>query len=229
VLKIQRILAATDFSPRSRQAAQRAALLAKEHKAELYLLHVLPTFPLEAFKRLMVETPPETEQRLYNQARIALQKEAETLVGDGIAIRQHVAIGRAHIEINRYADAHQIDLIVIGSQGESFAQELFLGTIASKTLRTGNHPLLITKQEPRGPYKHVLVPLDFSEPSLDALDLGLNVVSQASVHVLHAVEIPFEKGMERHTGLRGMDRSLSGGNIEPCSRGNGKDRRRLRG
>lgn len=201
VVKIQRILIATDFSPRAKRAAQRAAQLAKEHKAELYLLHVLPAFPLEAFKHLMVETPPETEHRLYNQARIALQKEAETLGGDEIAIRHHVAIGRAHIEINRYADAHQIDLIVIGDQGESFIQELFLGTTTSKTLRTGNHPVLITKQEPKGPYKHVLVPVDFSEPSLDALDLGLKMISQASVHVLHVVEIPFEKAMERHTGV----------------------------
>ncbi|HEX8875035.1 MAG TPA: universal stress protein, partial [Nitrosospira sp.] len=72
VKKIQRILAATDFSLRARRAMQRAARLAAEHKAELYLLYVLPLVPLEAIKRLMVETPPETEQRLYDQARTAL-------------------------------------------------------------------------------------------------------------------------------------------------------------
>lgn len=148
----------------------------------------------------MVETLPEAEQRLYEQARTALQHEAETLAKRDIPVKHHVAIGRAHIEINRYAESHRADLIVMGDQGETFVQELFLGTTASKTLRTGRHPLLITKQEPKGPYKHVLVPVDFSQSSLDALDMASKVAMQASIHVLHAVEVPFEQKM-KHTGL----------------------------
>jgi nucleotide-binding universal stress UspA family protein len=200
VEKIQRILATTDFSPRAVRALQRAAQLAAEHKAELYLLHVLPTFPFETLKRLVVETPTETEQRLHDKARTALQREAQALANCGISVKHHVAIGRAHIEINRYAESHQVDLIVIGDQGETFVQELFLGTTASKTLRTGRHPLLITKQEPEGPYKHVLVPVDFSQPSLDALNVALKVAAQASIHVLHAVETPFDQRM-KHAGF----------------------------
>jgi len=198
--KIQRILATTDFSPRAVRALQRAAQLAAEHKAELYLLHVLPAFPFETLKRLVVETPTETEQRLRDKAGTALQREAQALANCGISVKHHVAIGRAHIEINRYAESHQVDLIVIGDQGETFVQELFLGTTASKTLRTGRHPLLITKQEPKGPYKHVLVPVDFSQPSLDALNVALKVAAQASIHVLHAVETPFDQRM-KHAGF----------------------------
>jgi nucleotide-binding universal stress UspA family protein len=199
--KIQRILAGTDFSPRGGRALRRAAQLAHEHGAALYLLHVLPAFPFEAVKRLMVETPPETEQKLYAQAKAALQQETEALATQGIVIRQHVAIGRGHVEINHYADTHQIDLVVIGDRGESFVQELFLGTTASKTLRTGGRPLLITKQEPKEPYNQVLVPVDFSRNSLDALEFACKVAKEASIYALHAIDIPFEKGMERHAGL----------------------------
>lgn len=195
--KIQRILVATDFSPRADRAVQRAAQLAAEHGAELDLLHVLPVFPLESFKHLIAETPLETEQRLYNRAKLALQNKVETLTRDGISARHHVAVGRAHIEINRYAESHHADLIVVGDQGETFVKELFLGTTASKTLRTGHHPLLIIKQEPKGQYKHVLVPVDFSRPSLDALNLALKVATQASVHVLHAIEMPLGRKMEQ--------------------------------
>lgn len=195
--KIQRILVGTDFSPRAERAIQRAALLAEAHRAELYLLHVLPAFPLEALKRLIVETPLETEQRLYNRAKVALQNKTEILAGSGISVRQHVAIGRAHVEINRYAETHHIDLIVIGSQGESFAQELFLGTVASKTLRTGHHPLLIIKQEPKGRYKRILVPVDFSQVSLSAVNVAAKLAGEAPIHVLHAVEIPFGQKMRQ--------------------------------
>lgn len=195
--KIQRILAATDFSPRANQAVRRAALLAAEHEAELYLLYVLPAFPLEVLKRLIAETPLETEQRLYNRAKIALQNKAQVAGSGGIRVKHHVAIGRPHTEINRYAERHHADLIVIGDHGESFAQELFLGTTASKTLRTGHYPLLIVKQEPKGKYEHVLVPVDFSQNSLNALEVAVKVAAQTPIHVLHAVEMPFGQKMKQ--------------------------------
>jgi nucleotide-binding universal stress UspA family protein len=197
VEKIQRILIATDFSPRGERAMQRAAQLASEHAAELYLLHALPALPLEVFKRLIAETPLETEQRLYNRAKIALQNRAEILASKGIRVKHHVAIGRAHVEINRYAQSHHADLIVIGDQGESFARELFLGTTASKTLRTGHHPLLIVRQEPTDRYKHVLVPVDFSKNSLNALEVALKAAANASIQVLHVVEMPLGQKLKQ--------------------------------
>ncbi|MBA4142725.1 MAG: universal stress protein [Nitrosospira sp.] len=197
--KIQRILVATDFSPRADRAVQRAAQLAMEHSAYLYLLHVLPVFPLEALKRVMVDTPLETEQRLYNEAEATLQTMAAELTGKivGVHVRYHVAIGRTHVEINHYAETHRADLIVIGNQGETFLQEFFLGTTASKTLQKGCHPLLIIKQAPKRQYKHVLVPLDFSQPSVDALKVALKVVTDASIHVLHVVEMPYKRKMNQ--------------------------------
>jgi len=197
VEKIQRILIATDFSQRGERAVQRAAQLAAEHAAELYLLHVLPALPFEVFKRLIAETPLETEQKLYNRAKVALQNRAEILASKGIRVKSHVAVGRAHVEINRYAQSHHADLVVIGDQGESFAREFFLGTTASKTLRTGHHPLLIVRQGPGDKYKHALVPVDFSKNSLDALELALKAVMDASIHVLHAVEMPLGQKMKQ--------------------------------
>lgn len=188
--KIQCIVATTDFSARANRAVQRAVRLAVEHGAELHLLHVLPIFPLETFKRLMVDTPLETEQMLYNQINSTLQRLAEALARSGMIVRNHVAIGRAHVEINRYAESHHADLIVMGDQGENFAQEFFLGTTVSKTLSKGQCPLLIVKQEPMDQYRHVLVPVDFSPPSRLALHMALNVAPQVSIQVLHVVEMP---------------------------------------
>ena len=38
-MRLQTLVALTDFSPSAEQAVARAALLAAEHKAELHLLH----------------------------------------------------------------------------------------------------------------------------------------------------------------------------------------------
>ncbi len=192
--KIQRILAATDFSSRANRAVQRAVRLAVELGAELHLLHVLPTLPLEVFKHLMVDTPLETEQMLYDQTNSTLQRLAEALIKDGMAVKHHVAIGRAHVEINRYAEAHHVDLVVLGDQGENFVQELFLGTTVSKTLHKGHHPLLIVKQEPKDQYKCVLVPMDFSQPSRLALHMALKVAPKTTTQVLHVL-MPFSDKM----------------------------------
>src|SRR6185437_11693497 len=191
--RIQRILVATDFSVRADRAVRRAAKLAAEHEAELYLLHVLPSLPFEAFKRLMVDTPLETEQRLYDQAKAALQKKAQMLAAEGVNVKYHVAIGSAHTEINQYAKSRQADLIVIGDQGETFIQEFFFGTTASKTLIKGRYPLLIVKQESEHSYRCVLVPVDFSLPSGLALQIALKVVptgasTEVSIHALHVVD-----------------------------------------
>jgi len=193
--KIQRIVATTDFSSRANRAVQRAVRLAMEHGAELHLLHVLPIFSLETFKRLVVDTPLETEQILYNRINSMLQRLAEALARSGMAVKHHVAIGRAHVEINRYVEFHHADLIVMGDQGENFAQEFFLGTTVSKTLRKGQCPLLIVKQEPMDQYRHVLVPVDFSPPSRLALQMALKVAPQTPIQVLHVVEMPFRDKM----------------------------------
>lgn len=195
--KIQRIIAATDFSSRANRAVQRAVRLTVEHGAELHLLHVLPVLPLQAFKHLLVDTPLETEQALYNQTNTSLQRLAQALAKDGMAVKSHVAIGRAHVEINRYAESHQADLIVIGEQGENFVQELFLGTTASKTLYKGHHPLLIVKQEPEDQYRCVLVPMDFSQNSKLALQMALKIAPQAPVQVLHVIDMPSQERMQQ--------------------------------
>jgi len=195
--RIERILAATDFSSRAGRALRRAALLAAEHQAELYLLHVLPTLPLETFRHLLSATPLETEQELYDWARAELHRQANELARPGLVIHHHVAIGRAHVEINRQAESHGVDLIVIGDQGENLAQEIFFGTTASKTLRKGVRPLLIVRQEPQTPYARVLVPVDFSRLSRMALNMALEIAPRTPVQVLHAHETPFEHKMRQ--------------------------------
>jgi nucleotide-binding universal stress UspA family protein len=194
--QIKTILAATDFSPGGERALQRAAQLAAQHGAELTLLHVIPTLPLEAFKRLLLETPIETEQRLVNVARTQLRERADDLRARyGVAVGVHVGIGRVHAEINGHAQACGADLIVIGAHGEHFLRDVFLGTTVSKVLRAGRHPLLIVRSAKTDPYRRILAAVDFSPSSRLALRVALKMADPASIYVLHAFEAPFEGKM----------------------------------
>ncbi len=201
--KMNRIVAATDFSPRADRAVHRAAQLAAQQRAELTLLHVIPALPLEAFKHLLSETPLEIEQKLVDLAHTRLRELAASLHADtGIAASTHVSIGRVHAQINGYAQASGADLVVIGAHGEHFLQDVFLGTTASKVLDHGRHPLLIVRNTRFDPYQRILVPVDFSRPSRLALRTALAMADPASIYVLHAFEVPFE-GEMLYAGVSG--------------------------
>lgn len=51
------------------------------------------------------------------------------------------------------------------------------------------------KQPPRKPYENVLVLIDFSPWSLNALCLALDVAPKAKLTLLHAYQVPFEGKM----------------------------------
>jgi len=78
--------------------------------------------------------------------------------------------------------------VVVGAHGRHFLKALLLGTTAEKVVRKGERPVLVVKRANRHPYRQVLVPVDFSEDSRQALALALRLAPRAIFHVLHAYE-----------------------------------------
>lgn len=106
-----------------------------------------------------------------------------------------VKTGRVHAEIAAYADTVDADLVVVGAHGGGYLRELLLGATAAKVLRKISRPLLIVKREPQGAYRRVLVPVDFSGPSRQAVALAARIAAQADITLVHAFEVPFEGKM----------------------------------
>ena len=69
-MRLKRILCATDFSADATCVLERAAILAKEHAAELQLMHVVPTASLEALRQWGPE-PLDCPERLLAMLRHA--------------------------------------------------------------------------------------------------------------------------------------------------------------
>lgn len=80
-------------------------------------------------------------------------------------------------------------------------RRIALGSTAERLLRTTRRPLLVVKQKPHERYRRVLVPVDFSASSADAIALALRVAPDASLVLMHAYEVPFESRMQ----LAGVD------------------------
>jgi nucleotide-binding universal stress UspA family protein len=122
---IRCIVAATDFSTFSERAVQRAAHIARQHDAELHLLHVVR--PLDLYPSLTL-APDTFSPAEFGQRDQVLQEAEHTRLDDmasgltrqfGIRVRAVTRLGRPHTNIAAYAQEASADLLVVGSRGEN--------------------------------------------------------------------------------------------------------------
>jgi nucleotide-binding universal stress UspA family protein len=188
--KLTSIIAATDLSDGSFYAAERAALLAKEHRATLSLLHVVSEHSLHDLRSIF-GSPAEIERTVIEDARSKLRDAAAALASQaGVAPRTDITTGQVVMDIRTAAEA--ADVLVLGAHGANPLRDLFLGTTAERVLRTCRRPTLVVKRPPLGAYQHILVPVDFSSYSGSTLTLAKRIAPQAHITVVHAFRIPFE-------------------------------------
>jgi nucleotide-binding universal stress UspA family protein len=207
---IKRILFATDFSRWARRAEDYACALACSWKASLTVLSVS-------------EFPPELNPDYHvNQQYLAdLLKTASSQLTDfkdraerrGIAVTTRVATGIPSEEVIAAARAEDSDLIVVGTRGKTGLAHVLLGSTAERVIRGSPCPVLTVRMEqadaeqkegtPSMPVtlERILVPVDFSDCSLDALAYAAVVAQQAkaSLMLLHVLE-PVSYGLDFDLG-----------------------------
>jgi nucleotide-binding universal stress UspA family protein len=190
---IARVMAATDFSPPSRHAAQRAAMIAKEANAVLDLVHVFNLDPLAKLRRLVSSISETLQTQMIEDVQAKAARQAEALrQHQGIDAGVHVVTGPLLAGLGAQAQTLGADLVVLGARGESFMRHMLLGSTAARMLSTTRHPMLIVKHAARERYRKLLVPVDFSASSLPALRIAHAVAPAAEIVLLNAFEVPFE-------------------------------------
>jgi len=88
---------------------------------------------------------PETIDKLQWSAEEALHIAQMALEGKGLRVKTRIEVGSPSAEIVRVAQEENVDLIVMGAQGETAAQELLLGSVANEVIRRATVPVLIHK------------------------------------------------------------------------------------
>lgn len=200
--RLARIVAGTDFSAASGQALARAAGLAREHHAQLRLVHVVPAALWEDAGAALatslgaaVPSPPA----LQLDAQERLERVAQDLASRyGVPCSAEAACGRPAQELVRRAAG--ADLLVVGGRGAHSLPQPWVGTTAQKLLRLAPGPVLLVKGEPEHEYRTILLPTDFSAPAQAALAATAALWPQARLHLAHAFELP-AYGVLRHVGV----------------------------
>jgi nucleotide-binding universal stress UspA family protein len=192
------IVAATDLSGSSAHASHRAACLAQMHQTQLTLVHVLAASALDELRRA---DDAASAHVVEDDARSRLHALALELgQRHELPVAEQLRTGHPMQEIVRLADELNADLVVTGTRGAGLMRGVVVGSTAERIARFTRRPVLMVRQSVHEPFRRVLVPVDFSPWSLEAARLAVRIAPEATVVLMHAVEVPFERRM-RSSGV----------------------------
>ncbi len=186
---IQNILVPYDLSEISRQALQRGIVLSLKKGATLWVLYVMePSSHQEIFKHIPAkDLKARLQQKIQTEIRDFISKEDQTKIKTKVLIQ----IGKPAIEILKTAEKEKADLIVLGTHGRSGVKHFLLGSVTERVVQRSNVPVLIHRGGIQSLPKKILIPIDFSESSQEALETAVQWAAdlKAEIYLLHTIDL----------------------------------------
>ena len=145
----KRILVPIDFSPCSRLALERAAILANSLNATIDLLHVWQPPPVVAPEAMIGTSSdnPGLVQIAKQQAETAMTEFVKRARDTGAQIEAaRVEPGDPARTIVAEADRGNYDLIAMGTHGRTGLAHLLLGSVAEKVVRRATQPVMTVRE-----------------------------------------------------------------------------------
>lgn len=139
---LKTILHPTDETTAFTGAWKLAQLLARDHRAELLVVHIIP-IPVYAFSEVDVT---------LQQPLITPQEDLELLKKNyvaeaGISVRYLVDQGDAGIVLERIAEEQQASIIVMGTHGRKGLGRMIMGSVAEHVVRHAKCPVITVKSD----------------------------------------------------------------------------------
>jgi nucleotide-binding universal stress UspA family protein len=189
MLDIRRILCPTDFSDTSNHAAAHAEALALWYGASISALHVYNPIllPIPGLGLAGYRGEPEPDERMKADFRERLQSTFPQSRAGRIRLDTRIEVGPPAIRIVAAATALPADIIAMGTHGASGLEHLVLGSVTEHVLRHAPCPVLTVPPRSRAtsvlPFKRLLVPVDFSDWSLAAVEAAWSLAKESEARV----------------------------------------------
>ena len=176
------ILAATDFTRRSRAVTGRAAALARQHGARLVLVHAIER-RARTVKRLRLRKLPDPMAR----AETEMKKLRDSL--PDLEVQVEIAADSPHLLVQRIADSHDVGLIVLGLHLARRVLDSVRLTTLERIVQSASCPVLIAHDPAIAPYRKVLGAITFAPASAQALRVAAALAPGAEFHAIHALQL----------------------------------------
>ena len=169
-MRIQNILALTDFSIQAENGLDRAAALAATHGARLRILYACETPPLQLSDPLA-----RLEQRARQLAR-----------RHGVVVS--TISGTGQLLDDCLAEAARADVLVAHDRMHRSGPVLPWWPLLYRLLRRSPCPVLVVSQPPRGAYARTLVAVDFSAVSRPLVRYAGDFGARSALELFHAID-----------------------------------------
>jgi len=173
-MSIKRLLYCTKFRDLSLQALKELFVLKKAGLEEIILLHIIPredvsyVFPFGYLE--------EEANRLKEAAELRFEVWGKEIRASGLNYRTIIKVGDPVYDIPAVCEEEKVDLLVLGKKKR---ETLFVGSRTKEILKQVKVPTLVFKYklkeedleiENKNLFQRPLVAIDFSPPSLRALE-----------------------------------------------------------
>jgi nucleotide-binding universal stress UspA family protein len=183
----KKILCPVDFSDSSRGALELALRLAREARGSVTLAHVVQTIYVTSPDPGFGLAPVYTAMfEGADQALAALKAEAARLAPT-VPVEVVRELGTPWDHLTGLARRGKFDLVVMGTHGRTGLAHVLVGSVAERVVRHAPCPVLVTRAPVAEPFRSILCPVDFSEPSRLALRGAAELAGKegASLTILH--------------------------------------------
>jgi nucleotide-binding universal stress UspA family protein len=166
--QIKKILIPFDFSETAELALEHAVFMAKLHKADILLLHVVESFSFaSAISSAFGKSQSEFESKMESSAKDRLQSLTEKLHHDsGMAVSYKIESGKIYKKIMSIAEEDKADIIVMGTHGVSGFQEFLVGSNTYRVVMSAPCPVISVQTHAKKiGFKNIILPIDNSHSS----------------------------------------------------------------
>ncbi|HUI53161.1 MAG TPA: universal stress protein [Terriglobales bacterium] len=193
VAKFQRILVATDFSSGARSALEYAVGMARKLQSKIFLIHAIPSVVSQYVS-------PEAGEEVIRNAKDFAAREMQRLVKEtgstDLVQTEILCCGGIWPQLQEFAKMHSVDLIVLGTHGQTAGKKRLLGPVAEEIFRLAERPVLTVgpgaqpPEEGRVGVRRILYATNFKPHAERAAGIAyaLEREQQAELTVLHVVE-----------------------------------------
>lgn len=188
-----RALLTTDGSKESHDALRAASRLLAPQERVMDILYVAP------------QSAPAQQERLVRETKRILQQAQRILSEEGTSACANCRTGSpARVILH---DSKNYDITVVGAKGRSDHSQGGLGPVASRLVEHADGCVLVGRTPPEDQQTRILVPVDGSDGSEQALDMLASFfdLESADVTLLHVIESPWLPEDENGEAQEGAD------------------------
>lgn len=183
------IVVGIDFTAASAAALAQALRMAAWNGAQVHPVHIIDALAVAEFESAVAPMMVDLASTLVEDARNAWKNFANDIPGKEL-LKLDVALANPLAEFRNLCKQKNADLLMLGARGLS--RSYGIGTLAAIVVRKVETKVMLVKDEHRGPFKTIVVGIDFSHTSHRALQEAIRVAARdsAAIHVVHVYRAP---------------------------------------